>query len=1446
MAESNPYNEEVLNGMRLCALLLEVGTETVRTLFDENVLKAANSLHYLLQQKQREMQDYVNGTRGKPRLLIQEQYAKMYPGKQPARTAKQFDITLLILLNSILCNMPKPRTGWSTEPNERDLTPSADLVRLRLLRNTLYGHTFSIKMNSDVFMESWSALTEVLVRLGASKKQCERYKTAKFEQQEMQCMKKQLFDCIAQDISQFELLCNKFLKLFENAIRDNKISVSEEIKQHVEELKKGLLSKEDKNNLIMCGCTLSDIVNKLEAQDILFETFVPQLQKINKCLETFSSKQNELITSVSSNHKELIQKHEEIKTAVSNLPNMKYGSNQVGRTGLVEMNQQLSGIEKHFKMLIVNAPDQKANSAEIEEIATALGCIEWDFIVDLDHNSRSTGIHDNLAKLLKRHKDFSVLTYKNLPNVKEEEKNYVAKGNYCIYILANGCSEKEDCEAILDKFDTANFGIFRLLDDILSKIQEPKPMMCMILLLSGHGIKVVKSLQNMLNSVIGYKEKVIATSKSSLICLNVQENATVDPNFFTEEKIKIVNIKARQDGLCQVLFSISPGVYVDEIYTFPEIDGGDAHVSKKDIAPILPFLDLYHKHIGEIEFEKLGPDESEETQKKIQIEYHKGGVLTPEGLCLSSKSQVFVRRKEVEAVLQLVEKKYLKTAWIELHKQPFVIKHDASGGGSTVARAVLYELRNTYPCVMVKRIGEKLYEGLEQIYRKSGYPLIILIDNMIDNMEVTKNDYETLTRRIANDQIKALIIKTERTYKSTEGRESCASKMGYFVSGKLFSEDMGAFRKLYSQYSAMVKSERVFLYGLQAFLEEHIRFVPHIEECLATANECQLLLMRFCCMTWLYASFALSRRLVMTVLDASPDECCGDEIFKTMGYAQDFLLETDQGFRPAHIKIIEPIMTSVCRTTDKKTQLRQLTKDIITVLGKCVNTGLIETLQSMIYSLFIQRKRENEFWSFLVSELLNCLKNEFEDMMMNLIKCCSDTNMSSHIKVLYSRYLMYKLYRDDDSVKQAREACGLQPNESVQEAIEVDSTVLANFGTILRKTVQRKSKGGAGKLSKGLTEELYVLQQAVLAYKGAQMGKTDFAIKQNTLGLHYNGAAFIGEAYTRYQVLSLLLEHRFNSDRKRFDDFVRKTEDDFIKSCENEALKALDRMNHLWSLDLLNDDYYEETTQKAKRLKFDFLFLHSDKSARKEVKSHISKLGEDVDCDVGTLVRCFFGRNNTIGAKRSWSQLSKEELVFVIEELKRRISVSSLRSNFEDIILAMIHIRSHSDYEEEKCGNLEFAIMCASEWKKNFKDDHEAHFMYGILTFAKALDAGELQEELMKEAVYNLKRCTDICKKHKATKAFRGIRFFIGRDKGLAKIIPRVDSGYPEKDTLRRFDGRLQKHNYVNVRPFQHLLKAGITLSDPIKISQQEPLVTFNLAFAHDMLRALNYSMTEE
>ena len=743
----------------------------------------------------------------------------------------------------------------------------------------------------------------------------------------------------------------------------------------------------------------------------------------------------------------------------------------------------------------------------------------------------------------------------------------------------------------------------------------------------------------------------------------------------------------------------------------------------------------------------------------------------------------------------------------------------------------------------MKGIGEKLYEGLEKIYRRSGFPLIILIDNM----EITNSNYVTLKRRIENDQFKALVIKTERVnHMSTTRRESGECERGYFVSGTLLPEDASAFRKLYSRYSAMVASQRVFLYGLQAFLEEHIHFRPHIEECLARASENQLLLMRFCCMTWLYASFGLSGRLVMTILDASADEFCGEEMWKTMGYAGDFLLQTDQGVRPAHIKIIKPVMAYVCESTDQKTQMRQLTADIITVMDKCVKTGMIETLQSIIYSLLIKRNRlENKWWSRFVLQLQHCLGKEVEDVLINFIKNCSETKISSHIKVLYSRYLMYELSREDDSVTQAREACGLRPRESIEKCLDIDSSILANYGNILMQTVKRKAK--QEELSKNLTEERDALQQAVLAYKRAQMGKTDFATTTNRLGLQYNAVAFTGEAAARYQVLIIFLEHKFKFDRKKFDDFVRETKDQFIKSCEIEALHVLDKMSHLWSLDLLNDDYYDETTQKAKRLKFDFLFLHSDTSARREVKYHISRLSEEVGCDVGTLVRCFMGRNNNIGQKRQWNQLSKEELVFVIEELKRRLPVTSLRSNFEDIILAMIYIRSHSDADEDNCGNLEFAIMCASEWKKKFKNDHQAYFLYGILTFVKALDAGEGQaNELMKVAVENLETCTSICKQHKASQAFRKRRFYVGKERGLAKIIPRVDSSEPPEDLLEQFNGRLLGDNYVNVRPFPLLLRAGITLDDPIQISQQKLLVKFNLAFAHDMMRARNYKMTEE
>ena len=65
--------------------------------------------------------------------------------------SNNFDITLLTILLRNICGLPSPATGWNVMPPAGDTSKSADVVRIKLFRNEICGHTARAQLDDAKF-----------------------------------------------------------------------------------------------------------------------------------------------------------------------------------------------------------------------------------------------------------------------------------------------------------------------------------------------------------------------------------------------------------------------------------------------------------------------------------------------------------------------------------------------------------------------------------------------------------------------------------------------------------------------------------------------------------------------------------------------------------------------------------------------------------------------------------------------------------------------------------------------------------------------------------------------------------------------------------------------------------------------------------------------------------------------------------------------------------------------------------------------------------------------------------------------------------------------------------------------------------------------------------------------------------------------------------------------
>ena len=157
------FTKETTNYVRLCRLLVDVGSQALRSIFDK--IHPPETLHTVLNPPSRHYTKLLS-LRKKGVLNICN-WGILYPIASPV-SSKNFDITLLVVLLRDICGFHRPATGWASLPPAADIRIADDIARVKYYRNTVYSHASQASLDDIIFSAYWQEIREALVRLGGS------------------------------------------------------------------------------------------------------------------------------------------------------------------------------------------------------------------------------------------------------------------------------------------------------------------------------------------------------------------------------------------------------------------------------------------------------------------------------------------------------------------------------------------------------------------------------------------------------------------------------------------------------------------------------------------------------------------------------------------------------------------------------------------------------------------------------------------------------------------------------------------------------------------------------------------------------------------------------------------------------------------------------------------------------------------------------------------------------------------------------------------------------------------------------------------------------------------------------------------------------------------------------------------------------------------------------
>ena len=157
--------DEKANFQRLTRLLMRGGLSLLKEVFDS--IHPSHNLPAVLSNPAIKAQLQ---TLKRNRVLTHPEWNCLYNPSGPGMYGKStdFDISLLCKLLRAICSLTPPITGWDNLPSSTDHSLGADVVRIRIYRNTIYGHNHSMEMTNAEFEKLWMEISEALLRIASS------------------------------------------------------------------------------------------------------------------------------------------------------------------------------------------------------------------------------------------------------------------------------------------------------------------------------------------------------------------------------------------------------------------------------------------------------------------------------------------------------------------------------------------------------------------------------------------------------------------------------------------------------------------------------------------------------------------------------------------------------------------------------------------------------------------------------------------------------------------------------------------------------------------------------------------------------------------------------------------------------------------------------------------------------------------------------------------------------------------------------------------------------------------------------------------------------------------------------------------------------------------------------------------------------------------------------
>lgn len=242
--------------------------------------------------------------------------------------------------------------------------------------------------------------------------------------------------------------------------------------------------------------------------------------------------------------------------------------------------------------------------------------------------------------------------------------------------------------------------------------------------------------------------------------------------------------------------------------------------------------------------------------------------------------------------------------------------HQPGAGGTSVARRILWSLREEVPCAIIKRASAaETTERVRELYKVTSRPVVLLVEGR----DVTDTELDDLYTHLRAQQIPAVLLRVLRTFKAPKTSAGADGARAWYLPLMLTTGEAAAFAERYSRQvmarkAALEKivshsgdSRHPFMFGLVAF-DEHFRGIaPFVKARLEGLTEPQATATTYLALAYYYGQKGIAAQAFAELFHQPAYTKVGLENFLAEG-AMQLLAQETGAWRPIHHIVAEEVL----------------------------------------------------------------------------------------------------------------------------------------------------------------------------------------------------------------------------------------------------------------------------------------------------------------------------------------------------------------------------------------------------------------------------------------------------------------------------------------------------------------------------------------------------------